>query len=68
MGVRIGLPTLLVAEIETGTRYRASAYVAETDYGVRLAYYPQDMIGERFGNLTSQQRDQVRRQVHAVID
>ncbi len=67
-----GLPTLLVAEIETGTRYRASAYATETDYGVvladRLAYYPQDMIGERFGCLTAQQCDQVRRQVHAVID
>lgn len=30
-------PTVLVAEIETGTRYRATAYATETDYGVALA-------------------------------
>jgi mRNA-degrading endonuclease toxin of MazEF toxin-antitoxin module len=29
-----GGPTVLVAEIETGTRYRATAYATETDYGV----------------------------------
>lgn len=32
-----GGPTVLVAEIETGTCYRASAYATETDYGVVLA-------------------------------
>lgn len=32
-----GGPTVPVAEIETGTRYRTSAYATETDYGVVLA-------------------------------
>lgn len=31
-----GGPTALLAEMETGTRYRASAYATETDYGVVL--------------------------------
>lgn len=32
-----GGPTVLIVEIETGTRYRASGYATETDYGVALA-------------------------------
>jgi hypothetical protein len=40
----------LVAEIETGTRYRATAYATETDYGVVLAdrvmWLPVDMLGD----------------------
>jgi hypothetical protein len=37
-----GGPTVLIAEIETGTRYRASGYATETDYacftGVRVPF------------------------------
>jgi hypothetical protein len=35
----VGGPTVLVAEIETGTRYRATAYATETDYGVVAAWW-----------------------------
>jgi mRNA-degrading endonuclease toxin of MazEF toxin-antitoxin module len=49
-------PTVLVAEIETGTRYRATAYAIETDYGVvladRVVWLPLEMLGEYFGSLT----------------
>jgi mRNA-degrading endonuclease toxin of MazEF toxin-antitoxin module len=66
-----GGPTVLVAEIETGTRYRATAYATETDYGVVLAdrvmWLPVDMLGERFGQLTDAQRDRVVDQIVAVL-
>ena len=66
-----GGPTVLVAEIETGTRYRASAYATETDYGVVLAdrvlWMPVDMLGEHFGRLTDQQRERVVEQIVAVL-
>jgi mRNA-degrading endonuclease toxin of MazEF toxin-antitoxin module len=66
-----GGPTVLVAEIETGTRYRASAYATETDYGVvladRVVWLPVDMLGEHFGQLRQQQRARVIDQVIAVI-
>ncbi|MEQ7125997.1 hypothetical protein ABN034_15900 [Actinopolymorpha sp. B11F2] len=52
-------PTVLVAEIETGTRYRATAYAIETDYGVvladRVVWLPLEMLGEYFGSLTPAQ-------------
>lgn len=58
-----GGPTVRVAEIETGTRYRATAYATETDYGVvladRVVWLPVDMLGEGFGRLTDAQRDRV---------
>ncbi|MEO7196126.1 MAG: hypothetical protein ABIZ05_15155 [Pseudonocardiaceae bacterium] len=66
-----GGPTVLVAEIETGTRYRATAYATETDYGVvladRVVWLPIDMLGERFGRLTDTQRDRVVDQIVAVL-
>lgn len=66
-----GGPTVLVAEIETGTRYRASAYATETDYGVvladRVVWLPVDMLGEEFGRLTDGQRDRVAEQIVAVV-
>jgi hypothetical protein len=58
-----GGPTVRVAEIETGTRYRATAYATETDYGVVLAdrvmWLSADMLGEEVGRLTDAQRDRV---------
>jgi mRNA-degrading endonuclease toxin of MazEF toxin-antitoxin module len=53
-------PSVLVAEIETGTRYRATAYAIESDYGVvladRVVWLPLDMLGEYFGSLSEAQR------------
>lgn len=66
-----GGPTVLTAEIETGTRYRATAYATETDYGVvladRVVWIPVDMLGEHFGRLTDAQRDRVVDQIVAVL-
>jgi mRNA-degrading endonuclease toxin of MazEF toxin-antitoxin module len=66
-----GGPTVLVAEIETGTRYRATAFATETDYGVvladRVVWPPVDMLGERFGRLTEAQRNRVVDQIIAVL-
>ncbi len=64
-------PTVLVAEIETGTRFRATAYATETDFGVVLAdrvqWLPVDMLGERFGLLTTTQRERVVDGVMSVV-
>lgn len=61
---------MLIAEIETGTRYRAT-YATETDYGVvladRVVWMPVDMLGEPFGRLTDAQRDRVINQIVAVL-
>ena len=66
-----GGPSVLVAEIETGTRYRATAYATETDYGVvladRVVWLPVDMLGEQFGRLTDAQRSRVVDQIVAVL-
>ena len=66
-----GGPTVLVAEIETGTRYRATAYATETDYGVvladRVVWLPVGMLGEQFGLLTDAQRNRVVDQIVAVL-
>ncbi len=66
-----GGPTVLVAEIETGTRYRATAYATETDYGVvladRVVWLPVGMLGEQFGRLTDAQRNRVVDQIVAVL-
>lgn len=55
--------TVLVAEIETGTRYRATAFAVESEYGVvladRVVWLPVSMLGEPFGRLTRDQRDEV---------
>lgn len=62
-----GGPTVLVAEIKTGTRYRAT----ETDYGVvladRVVRMPLDMLGEYFGRLTDAQRNRVIDQIVVVL-
>jgi len=62
--------TVLVAEIETGTRYRATAFATETDYGVVLAdrviWLPVDLL-QHFGRLTPAQRDQVIAQITAIL-
>ena|SRR5947209_13832720 len=64
-------PTVLIAEIETGTRYRATAYATETDYGVvladRVVWMPVGMLGEPFGRLTDAQRDRVTDQIVAAL-
>jgi mRNA-degrading endonuclease toxin of MazEF toxin-antitoxin module len=63
--------TVLVAEIETGTRYRATALATETDYGVvladRVTWLPVDMLGQPFGQLTPAQRDQVISQIVTIL-
>lgn len=63
--------TILVAEIETGTRYRATAFATETDYGVvladRVVWLPVDMLGQPFGRLTTGQRDQVIGQIVTLL-
>ena len=62
---------MLITEIETGTRYRASGYATGTDYGVvladRVVWLPVDMLGEPFGRLTDVQRDQVVNQIVAIL-
>jgi mRNA-degrading endonuclease toxin of MazEF toxin-antitoxin module len=66
-----GGPTVLIAEIETGTRYRAIAYATETNYGVvladRVVWMPVDLLGEPFGRLTDAQRTCVIDQIVAVL-
>jgi mRNA-degrading endonuclease toxin of MazEF toxin-antitoxin module len=63
--------TVLVAEIETGTRYRATALATETEYGVVLAdrvqWLPVDMLGQHFGTLTPGQTDQVITQIITIV-
>ena len=63
--------TVLVAEIEAGTRYRATAFATESDYGVVLAdrviWLPVDMLGQPFGRLTVAQRDQVIGQIVTIL-
>ena len=67
---RAGAPTVVVAEVETGTRFRATSYATETDYGVVLAdrvqWLPTSMAGERFGIVTEEQRRRIADQVVAV--
>lgn len=62
---------MLVTEIETGARYRATAFATETDYGIVLAdrviWLPVDLLGQPFGQLTPAQRDQVIRQIITVL-
>lgn len=63
--------TVLVAEIETGTQYRATAFATETDYGVvladRVVWLPVDMLGQHFGSLTPEQREQVITQIISIL-
>ncbi|NNH74548.1 hypothetical protein HLB23_32660 [Nocardia uniformis] len=52
-----GGPTVVVVEIETGTRYRATPFgtAVETPFGValadRLLWLPRTHVGERFDGL-----------------
>lgn len=68
---RAGGRTVLVAEIETGTRYRATDYATETDYGVvladRIVWLPVGMLGAPFGALSGAQRTRVVDQIVAVL-
>ncbi|HTF47943.1 MAG TPA: hypothetical protein VK735_10875 [Pseudonocardia sp.] len=63
--------TVLVAEIETGTRYRATAFATETDYGIvladRVVWLPVDMLGQHFGRLAPAQREQVTVQIISIL-
>lgn len=63
--------TVLVAEIETGTRYRATALAVESEFGVvladRVVWLPIGMLGEPFGRLTRDQRDRVVAAIVAVV-
>lgn len=55
--------SVLVAEIETGTRLRATRHGVPTDFGVvladRIVWFPPDMVGELFGEITDEQRRRV---------
>lgn len=55
--------SVLVAEIETGTRLRPTRHGVLTDFGVvladRIVWFPPAMVGERFGALTDEQRQAV---------
>jgi mRNA-degrading endonuclease toxin of MazEF toxin-antitoxin module len=66
-----GARTVLVAEIETGSRYRATAFATETDYGVvladRVVWLPVDLLGQPFGQLTPDQRDQLVAQIITIL-
>lgn len=57
--------SVLVAEIETGTRLRATRHAVATDFGVvladRIVWFPPEMVGEHFGEITDTQR-------RAVVD
>lgn len=64
---RPGCISVLVAEIETGTRLRATQHGILTEFGVvladRIIWFPVDMVGERFGTITT---DQLRTVVDAA--
>ncbi|MEU7141218.1 type II toxin-antitoxin system PemK/MazF family toxin [Nocardia sp. NPDC046473] len=53
-------PTVVVVEIETGTRYRATSFgtAVETPFGValadRLLWLPRTQVGERFDRLDAE--------------
>lgn len=51
--------SVLVAEIETGTRLRATQHGILTDFGVvladRILWFPPEMVGELFGMITDEQ-------------
>ncbi|MGH3897412.1 MAG: hypothetical protein ACRDTA_04000 [Pseudonocardiaceae bacterium] len=60
---RPGCVSVLVAEIETGTRLRPTQHGILTDYGVvladRIVWFPLDMVGERFGQISNGERSAV---------
>lgn len=60
---RPGCVSVLVAEIETGTRLRATQHGILTDFGVvladRILWFPTEMVGELFGTITDEQRRSV---------
>jgi hypothetical protein len=55
--------SVLVAEIETGTRLRATQHGILTDFGLVLAdrviWFPPAMVGEPFGEIAEEQRGAV---------
>lgn len=57
---RPGCVSVLTAEIETGTRLRATQHGILTDFGMvladRIVWFPPDMVGEPFGQITVGQR------------
>jgi hypothetical protein len=57
--------SVLIAEIETGSRLRATRHGIETEYGLvladRIVWEPPSMVGERFGQITDSER-------HAVVE
>ncbi|MGH3811725.1 MAG: hypothetical protein ACRDUV_04605 [Pseudonocardiaceae bacterium] len=57
---RPGCVSVLVAEIETGTRLRATQHGILTDYGVvladRIVWFPLEMVGEQFGQISNEER------------
>ncbi|MGH3922446.1 MAG: type II toxin-antitoxin system PemK/MazF family toxin, partial [Pseudonocardiaceae bacterium] len=60
---RPGCVSVLVAEIETGTRLRPTQHGILTDYGVvladRIIWFPLEMVGERFGQISNEERNAV---------
>lgn len=52
--------SVLIAEIETGSRLRATRHGIETEYGLvladRIVWEPPSMVGEQFGRITDAQR------------
>ena len=62
-----GTPTVIIAEIALGNRYRDSALALPTEYGLvlldRLVWIPRSALGDRVGRLT---RDQTARAVDLV--
>jgi hypothetical protein len=55
--------SVLVAEIETGTRLRPTQHGILTDYGVvladRILWFPLEMVGEHFGQISNEERTAV---------
>ncbi|MGH4015842.1 MAG: type II toxin-antitoxin system PemK/MazF family toxin [Pseudonocardiaceae bacterium] len=60
---RPGCVSVLIAEIETGTRLRPTQHGIRTDYGVvladRIVWFPLEMVGERFGQISNEERSAV---------
>ncbi|MGQ0573269.1 MAG: hypothetical protein ACT4RN_03575 [Pseudonocardia sp.] len=57
---RPGCVSVLIAEIETGTRLRSTQHGVLTDFGVvladRIMWFPPTGIGEPFGRVPDEQR------------
>ena len=66
-----GTPTVIIAEIEVGTRYRDTALALPTDFGRvlldRLVWVPRSQLGEHIGHLTPDQTSRAVDLVCALI-